>query len=191
MSKRREYGAYQKARDIVVEQVALGQWPSATTDTLVKRAVDLAKIPHEIAYGSNKHFGQANWYAMNELMLDKLRKLYMPVLLPPSEEFPDGKLINPRAVYNVPTGRPMDPKRAEDPDAHAKAGLWIHIFRFQVEEAEEQMRRYQQRRSDSAATIATVRATDLVLHRAPPLTYAKDVWEEILRQIARFLRPAI
>lgn len=191
MSARRDYGAYQKARDIIIAQVAANAWPSATTDFLVRRAVDLARIPDDIAYGRSKYYGQGNHYLMNELMRDKLRKIENDVFLEPCPEFPDGKMIHPRAVYNIPTGRPLNRKRAENPEAFAKMGLWVHIRRFQASEANLQIMRYRQRRSDSAETIATVEATDAVLRQCPPLTYANDVWDDIRAAIPAFLRPAI
>jgi hypothetical protein len=60
-----------------------------------------------------------------ELMLEKLRSARLKIELPSADEYPDGRIITIRSVHTIPTGKPFDPRRADDPDTYAKTGLWF------------------------------------------------------------------
>jgi len=186
--KDHRYGAFGHAMEIVVDQQMLnGDWNRHTTEFLMKRILKLGKIPEDLAYGRSKEFGELNQFALPELLLMRLRTRRMRVSLPPSPEYPNGRAIRVRALHNVPSGKPLDLKRAEDPDAYAKTGLWVRTVDMTVEEADQVDQYYRRRRQSARADAIMVAAIKKVLDTKPVDTTALDCWDEILLEIAKTL----
>jgi hypothetical protein len=180
--------------DRLRQEVQAGAWPSVTTDRLVELAVDYSnvgarkpRVPSERYTTPSEIDGDLLNYGLYEIVLQMLRKLSWEDVVdcPPTAQYPDGKRpIKDRSIWNVRTGRPKNPKQAENPDVFAKAGLWIPYFGMRAEQS-ERLRDYQTRRhNDSAESRIIVRATDDVLHRHTATTAVRDVWAEVKEEIS-------
>ena len=182
------YGAFGHAMEIVVDQQMMnGDWNRHTTEFLMKRILKLAKIPETLVYGHSKELGELNQFALPELLLMRLRTRRMRVDLPPSPDHPIDRAIRVRALHNVPSGKPLDLKRAEDPDAYAKTGLWVRTVDMTVAEADQVDQYYRRRRQNARADAVMVSAIKKVLDTKPVDTTARDCWDEILVEIAKTL----
>jgi hypothetical protein len=118
MSTRRQYAMLDEAISTVVDEVLDGQWSRSTTETLMRRAVELSGLPEDLFFRSDPEMGvlyNAD-SALHEKLLERLLESRLPIVLPPTERYPNGQLISTSAVHYVP---------ADGPDADAEPGLWV------------------------------------------------------------------
>lgn len=187
MIGRRDYGKLGLGVTAVIKQVMDGKWSHASTEALMRRAVELAKEPVKKYFESNPGNGDFNNFGLTEMILEKLRTRRIEIKLPPDDEHPKEWAIHPRAIHNVPTGKPLDPKRAEDPEAFAKTGQWVRTVDLTHEEADRVRLSYAKRRKDSHEDEVTIEAIVEVLLRYPPKTHAREVWPEVVIEIERLI----
>jgi hypothetical protein len=61
-------------------------------------------------------------------MVEKLRGGRMSIELPVTDQYPEGRIISVRALHDIPTGKPLDPRRIDAPDADARTGRWVRTL---------------------------------------------------------------
>lgn len=191
MNGRRTYGILGKGLDMVMAQAADGAWSHATTDSLKRQILKVARhkrLSEATFLATDPVWGDLHDFGMTELVLEKLRTVRMLVILPPTDRYPTERPERVRVIHNVPTGKPLDPKRAEEQDAFSKVGLWIPSKRLSMVES-QRVRTifYSRRRHDARPDEALLQAIENVLQDYADGDRAIDHWDDILAEMSRLL----
>lgn len=191
MNGRRSYGMIEKGLSTVIAQAAAGAWDHHTTDSLkrqVLRATRNKQLTADAFLATDPLIGDLHDFGMTELVLEKLRTVRMQIILPPTELYPDERPERVRVIHNVPTGKPLDPKRADDPNAFSKVGQWVPSKSLSMVQSQRTRAVfYLRRRHDAKPDEALLQAIENVLRRYGEQDRARDHWDEILAEMSRIM----
>lgn len=174
---RRRYGLMEPARARLVEEILNGDWYGASTTTLSRRMCEYAGTTFEVVTAYDPLTGDMRGVGLYYTTQSTLKNLFLVMRLP------SGRSVRWRAVRNVRTGRPIDPKRAERPGSHAKEGIWMRFKDLRAEDAKSVSAYYVRGGSDAQTAAVAIAATRRVLARYGPATRVSEVWDEIAVEI--------
>jgi hypothetical protein len=210
-NRRRQYGKFQKGLAEVITQILDGQWDHASTERLLARVHQEARIPASRIMPVTDDYGELMEFGATELLLEKLRTTRAVLLVTrdptPLDDLPDPTDINaiddwnrlaaeialrddveklrPRTIHNIPSGRPVDKRRALDPTAAARTGQWVTNPNLNFPESGQVESSYQRRRSDSASTLMLASTIRTVLNGMDESTKARLLWREVMAQMRK------
>jgi hypothetical protein len=178
---KRTYGVLEISRARIKEEIMEAKWSSLSTVQLIYRYYGIAgftKKQIEAKYFTRDpvigdHDNQGAYYHVQNY----LKNLGFSIVLD------DGTRVRLRSIANVKNGKPLNRKRAQDPDAHGLEGIWIPFKALRKDQMSRIRDYYIGRERDSQLMKMVTRVAGEVLRPHDDSTSIGNVWEEFVQEL--------